>query len=448
MDNVTLARATMGTSLGFHIVFAVLGVGMPLLMSVAEGLAIWRNDQTWMTLARRWSRAFGILFAIGAVSGTVLSFELGLLWPRFMAFSGAIMGLPFSAEGFAFFLEAIFLGLYLYGWDRLRPRAHWLTSIPIAVSGAASSVFVVMANAWMNSPTGFRLGPTGQLASVDPLAAAFNPSTPTEDPHMLVSAYVVTGFLVAAVYAAGLLRRRNDAIHRRGLAAGMTMGLLAVGLAGITGDSSARFIYQDQQAKFAAMEGLFVSQRGAPITIGGIPSAAQHRVLYGIQIPHALSWLATFDINAPVRGLDSFPPDARPNPIVVHLSFDTMAGIGTLLGLLALAFWALAARLRRIPVWRPLLAGLVVAGPASVIAMEAGWFVTEFGRQPWIVYGILRTSQAATSAPGLLPTFVMFLVIYIGLSVTTASLLLASARRTRAAMRAAARPQGPSLRPA
>src|SRR5713226_8148948 len=168
MDNLALARATMGTSLGFHIVFAVLGVGMPLLMSVAEGLAILRNDRTWMALARRWARAFGILFAVGAVSGTVLSFELGLLWPRFMAFSGAIIGLPFSAEGFAFFIEAIFLGLYLYGWDRLKPIAHWLTSIPIAISGAASSVFVVMANGWMNTPAGFRLGPDGQLASVDP----------------------------------------------------------------------------------------------------------------------------------------------------------------------------------------------------------------------------------------------------------------------------------------
>ena len=433
MDNATIARATMGTSLGFHIVFAVLGVGMPVLMSVAEGLAIWRHDQTWMLLARRWARAFGILFAVGAVSGTALSFELGLLWPRFMAFSGSIIGLPFSAEGFAFFIEAIFLGLYLYGWDRLPPVGHWLCSIPIALSGAASSIFVVMANAWMNTPAGFRLGPDGQLQSVDPLSAALNPSTATEDPHMLISAYVVTGFLVAAVYAAGLLRGRDDQAHRRGLAAGMAMGLLAVGLAGITGDSSARFVYQAQPAKFAAMEGLYVSQRGAPITIGGIPSDSEHRVLYGIQIPHGLSWLATFDLNAPVRGLDSFPPDQRPNPVLVHLAFDSMVGLGTLLGFLALLFWGLVIRRRRLPLWRPLLLGLVLAGPASVAAMEAGWFVTEFGRQPWIVYGILRTTDAATSAPALGPTFVIFLAIYVGLAITTARLLLASARHSREA---------------
>lgn len=431
MDNATLARATMGTSLGFHIVFAVLGVGMPLLMSVAEALALWRHDQAWMVLARRWSKAFGILFAVGAVSGTVLSFELGLLWPRFMAFSGGIFGLPFTAEGFAFFIEAIFLGLYLYGWDRLSPVKHWLTSIPIALSGAASSLFVVMANAWMNTPAGFRLGPDGKLAQVDPLAAALNPSTPTEDPHMLVSAYVVTGFLVAAVYAVGLLRGRDDIFHRRGLCAGMAMAAVAIVLAGITGDSSARFVYGAQPAKFAAMEGLYQTQRGAPITLGGIPVNSQHRILYGIQIPKALSFLAAFDLNAEVRGLDSFPAADRPNPVLVHLSFDGMVGLGTFIGLIAAVFWVLAFRRRAIPMWRLLLLGLVATGPASVLAMEAGWFVTEIGRQPWIVYGVMRTSEAATTAPALGWTFAIFIAIYAGLAIATGRLLLMLAARNR-----------------
>ena len=434
MDNVTLARATMGTSLGFHIVFAVLGVGMPLLMSAAEGLALWRHDEAWMALARRWSKTFGILFAVGAVSGTVLSFELGLLWPRFMAFSGGIFGLPFSAEGFAFFIEAIFLGLYLYGWNRLSPVKHWLTSIPIALSGAASSVFVVMTNAWMNTPAGFRLGPDGQLAQVDPLAAALNPSTATEDPHMLVSAYVVTGFLVAAVYAAGLLRGRNDVLHRRGLTAGMVMAAVAIVLAGITGDSSARFIYEAQPAKFAAMEGIYQTQRGAPIHLGGIPVDSEHRVLFAIEIPKALSFLATFDPNAEVRGLDSFPAADRPNPVLVHLSFDGMVGLGLFIGLVAATFWLLAIGRRSLPRGRLVLMGLVAAGPASVLAMEAGWFVTEFGRQPWIVYGIMRTSEAATSAPALGPMFAIFIAIYAGLALTTARLLLMLAARNRNAV--------------
>src|SRR6266702_706680 len=351
MSNLLAARAQMGTSLAFHIIFASLGIGLPLLLSIAEGLALRRKDSGWLTLTRRWTKAFALLFAIGAVSGTILSFEIGLLWPTFTKFSGSIIGLPFALEGFAFFIEAIFLGLYLYGWERLSPVAHWLTSIPIAVSGAASSLFVVMANAWMNTPAGFRLGPDGELAQVDPVAAAINPSTATEDPHMLVSAYVVTGFVVAAVYAAGLLRGRNDIFHRRGLAAGMVMAAVAIVLAGITGDSSARFIYEAQPAKFAAMEGIYQTQRGAPIHLGGIPSDSQHRVLYAIEIPKALSFLATFNPNAEVRGLDTFPAADRPNPLLVHLSFDGMAGLGILLGLLAAAFWVLVIWHRSIPRW-------------------------------------------------------------------------------------------------
>jgi cytochrome d ubiquinol oxidase subunit I len=416
-------------------------------MSVAEGLALWRHDEAWMMLARRWSKAFGILFAVGAVSGTVLSFELGLLWPRFMAFSGGIFGLPFSAEGFAFFIEAIFLGLYLYGWNRLSPVKHWLTSIPIALSGAASSVFVVMANAWMNTPAGFRLGPDGQLAQVDPVAAALNPSTATEDPHMLVSAYVVTGFLVAAVYAAGLLRGRNDIFHRRGLAAGMAMAAIAIVLAGITGDASARFVYGAQPAKFAAMEGIYQTQNGAPIHIGGIPVDAQHRVLFAIEIPKALSFLATFDPNAPVRGLDTYPAADRPSPLLVHLSFDGMVGFGLLIGLVAAAFWFLAIRRRAVPTRRLLLLGLVAAGPASVAAMESGWFVTEFGRQPWIVYGVMRTSEAATTAPALGLTFAIFIAIYAGLAITTARLLLMLAARTREAAAGSASTKNPVVAP-
>ena len=432
MDNVALARLTMGTSLCFHIAFAVLGVGLPLLMAVAEGLWLRTKDTVWLKLARRWSKAFGILFAVGAVSGTVLSFELGLLWPRFMAFSGAIFGLPFSAEGFAFFLEAIFLGLYLYGWNRLSPVAHWLTSIPIAISGAASALFVVMANAWMNTPVGFRLGPDGRLLDVNPVAAALNPSTATEDPHMLVSAYVVTGFLVASVYAAGMLRGRVDAMHKRGLALGMAMAGAAILLAGVTGDASARFVYQAQPAKFAAMEGLYETRRGAPLHLGGIPLDSEHRVVYGIEVPKALSLLAAFNPEAEVRGLDSFPVADRPNPILVHLSFDSMAGLGLLLGFLAALFWALTLRRRQVPDRRPLLGALVLAGPASVAVLEAGWFVTEFGRQPWVVYGILRTADAATTAPALGPTFGIFLVIYAGLALTTARLLILLAKRARA----------------
>jgi cytochrome bd ubiquinol oxidase subunit I len=430
MDTVALARATMGTSLAFHIVFAALGVGLPVLLAVAEGLGLWRRDPVWMDLARRWSTAFGLLFAVGAVSGTVLSFELGLLWPRFMALSGSMIGLPFTAEGFAFFLEAIFLGLYLYGWDRLGPVQHWLCSLPIAISGAASALFVVVVNGWMNTPAGFRME-DGQVTHVDPVAAFLNPSVGTEDPHMLFSAYTVSGFLVAAVYAAGMLRGRMDATHRRGLTLGLAMGTVAIVLAGFWGDLSARFIYHEQPAKFAAMEGVFETRRGAPVTVGGLALASERRVVLGLEIPNALSLLADLDPAAEVRGLDSFPAQDRPDPTFVHLSFDTMVGLSLLSGFAALAFWLLAWRRRRVPTGRWLLRCLVAAGPATAVAMEAGWCVTELGRQPWVVSGVLRTADAATTSPAVGPTFGLFILIYVALAAVTARLLLRLAARRR-----------------
>ncbi len=420
----------MGISLGFHIVFAVLGVGLPVLLAAAEGLGIWRRDQAWMALAQRWAKAFGILFAVGAVSGTTLSFELGLLWPRFMAFSGSIIGLPFTAEAFAFFLEAIFLGLYLYGWRRLSPLAHWLCVLPIVASGAASAWFVVTANAWMNTPAGFQTR-DGQLVQVNPLAAMFNPSTPTETVHMLVSAYAITGFVVASVYAAGMLRARRDSLHRRALPIALLLAALATPLLGITGDASARFVAKAQPAKLAAMEAQFQTERGAPLHIGGIPDPATATTCCAILIPKGLSWLAFFDPNAVVKGLDDFPAADRPDPVPVHLAFQLMVFSGVALGGLSLWYWGLACFTRRFPTGRWLLRAVMAAGPLSVLGMEAGWIVTEMGRQPWIVYGLIRTADAATSAPALGLTFVIFIGIYLALGVTCARLLLLLARRER-----------------
>jgi cytochrome d ubiquinol oxidase subunit I len=427
----------MGTSLGFHIVFAALGVGLPVLLMAAEGIGLRRHDQVWVDLARRWAKAFGILFAVGAVSGTVLSFELGLLWPGFMRYAGQIIGMPFSLEGFAFFLEAIFLGLYLYGWERLSPLAHWLCSIPISISGAASAWFVVTANAWMNSPAGFRLD-HGVVTDVDPLAAMLNRGTPIETVHVMLSCYLATGFAVAAVYAAGILRGRRGALHRRGLALGLAMGAVAAPLMIVTGDINARWVADNQPAKLAAMEGQFQTEAGAPLRIGGFPDPGSHTTPLAIEIPAGLSFLAYGSTTAVVRGLDSFPAGSTPDPRPVHVGFQVMVGIGFFLLGVAALFLVLLWRRHRVPTDRPLLWALVASGFLGFTAIEAGWMVTEIGRQPWIVYGVLRTRDAITPAPGLVLSFVLSTALYVGLGLILVVLLLRLAAGTRRSEREAA----------
>ena len=430
MSEYLAGRAQMGTSLAFHIVFAMLGVGLPVMMLIVEGIGLRSGNQEWLRLARRWSSAFGVLFAVGAVSGTVLSFELGLLWPGFMGFAGGIIGLPFSMEGFAFFIEAIFLGLYLYGWGRLPARVHWLCTIPLAVSGGASAWFVTTANAWMNSPTGFRLD-NGRVTDIHPLQAIFNPGTGIETTHTMISAYVATGFAVAAVYAIGILRGRPGGLYRKGLLVGMIVGSIGTPLSVITGDLNARWVADNQPAKLAAMEGVFKTESGAPLRIGGLPDLQSRETKYAIEIPAGLSFLAYGNPSATVRGLDSFPPGTTPDPRPVHLAFDIMVAIGfALLGLAAWFFIALW-RKRSVPEGRLLLWAIGASGFLSFVAMEAGWMVTEIGRQPWIIYGVVRTAAAITPAPGLVVSFIVSTIIYILLAVVCAGLLLHQAAITR-----------------
>ncbi|MBV8299218.1 MAG: cytochrome ubiquinol oxidase subunit I [Candidatus Eremiobacteraeota bacterium] len=416
MDHVIAARAQMGTSLAFHIVFAALGVGLPLLVFIAEGLWLRTKRRAYYDLARTWSKGMAILFAVGAVSGTILSFELGLLWPTFMRYAGALIGMPFSLEGFAFFIEAIFIGIYLYGWGRLSPRAHWLSAIPIALSGALSAGFVTMVNAWMNIPSGFRLV-NGRVVDVDPIAAMFSPPWLVEGVHAALAAYVMTGFGAAAVCAFALLRRsaqdRIDQV-RAGLTIAMIVAAIAIPLQFIAGDTIARFDAEHEPAKFASLEALWKTQRHAPITIGGIVGRGETR--YGIEIPGALSWLVSFDPNSEVTGLDRIAPTDYPPIATVHYSFDTMVGSATLLLLIALAWLIFTLRKRDLP--RRLLAAIAFSGPLSLVTLEAGWFVTEFGRQPWIARGLLRTSDAATIAPGIDVQLYVFSFVYVILAAT------------------------------
>jgi cytochrome bd ubiquinol oxidase subunit I len=438
IGHLTAGRAQMGTSLAFHLTFAVLGVGLPVMMLIAEGMHLRTGDPVWRALARRWSKGFAILFAVGAVSGTIISFELGLLFPRFMSFAGGIIGLPFSLEGFAFFLEAIFLGIYLYGWNRLSPRLHWLAGFPVAISALGSAFFIVTANAWMNAPRGFRLH-HGHVTNVDPIAAMFNPAWLTETTHMVVAAYLATAFGIASVYAIGMLRGRRDTYHRRGLAVGLAAAAILAPVQLGVGDLLGRTVARNQPAKLAAIEGQYPTERGAGLSLGSFPVPGKDRSAVNLKVPKVLSILAYDDPHATVRGLASFPKRNRP-PLVlpIRLSFLGMVGIGTYLVALSLWFW-LRRRGGPRPEDRWTLLAIASAGPLAFLANELGWMVTELGRQPWAVYGVLRTAATVTRAPGLAATFTAFTLLYIALSATTIWLLRRLATGAPAGLRATPR---------
>lgn len=422
MSDLLAARSQMTVSLAFHIVFAVVGIGMPLLMVIAE--LRWRRtgDAVYLELARRWARGTAILFAVGAVSGTVLSFELGLLWPEFMRFAGPIIGMPFSLEGFAFFTEAIFLGVYLYGWERISARAHIAAGALVAASGAASGIFVVIANAWMNAPTGFVLV-SGQPAFVDPVAAMMNPAVLPETLHMTLAAYAATGLAVAGIHALLLLRDHRNAFHRRALAVALLVGAPAAVLQPLSGDVSARFVAERQPAKLAAMEGQFHTETGAPLRIGGIPDETALRTRWAIEIPSGLSLLAFHDPRARVTGLDAFPRNDWPPVLIVHLAFQVMVGLGTFMALVGV--WAIVetSRRRDLAANRWLMRAVAATAPMGFLCIEAGWVVTEVGRQPWVIYGVLRTADAVTPMPGLIVPFLTFTALYCFLGVIVAYLL-------------------------
>jgi cytochrome d ubiquinol oxidase subunit I len=422
MSDLLAARSQMAMSLGFHIIFAMIGIAMPAMMVLAERRWIRTGDPVYLDLAKRWSKGTAILFAVGAVSGTVLSFELGLLWPRFMEFAGPIIGMPFSLEGFAFFTEAIFLGIYLYGWKRIPPRAHLFAGVVVAVSGVLSGIFVVIANAWMNAPAGLVMAGT-EVVSFDPLAAMANPAAFPQTLHMTLAAFAATGLGVAGIHALLLLKQPQNGFHRRALSIALTVGAPAALLMPLSGDLNARFIAEYQPAKLAAAESLFETQAGAPFLIGGFPDVETGTVRYGIEIPRLLSLLAHHDPDAVVTGLDSIPRDQWPSVPIVHIAFQIMVGLGSYMALLSTIVVWLAFRKKDLVERRWLLKAMVVAAPMGFIATEAGWVVTEVGRQPWIIQGIMRTADAVTPMPGLVVPFLLFTLLYILLAVAVVWIL-------------------------
>jgi cytochrome bd ubiquinol oxidase subunit I len=421
----------MGNSLAFHIIFSVLSIGMPLMLCIAEGLALWHKDPVWMAIARRWSKAVALIFIIGAVSGTVISFELGLLWPTYINYTGQIVGPLFAFEGIFFFTEAIFLGIYLYGWDRLSPLAHWMCSFPIWISGIFAAFIIVTVNSWMNTPAGFEVQ-NGKLVGINTLQAIFNPAQPYEIMHMILAAYVGIGFGVAAVYAIAMLRGKRDEYHRKAMLLGLTVGLVSIPLQMIAGDAIARSLETQQPEKLAAMEAVYTTSTHVPLHLMGIPNVPQQSwYTQGLVIPDGLSFLVGFSAKTTVLGLNAAPADRPGDPLIVliHLAFDLMVLFGSFMMLVAFVFWILFfVRRGRIPEYGWLLWGIILAGPMAFLAVECGWVVTEEGRQPWVIYNYLRTSEAVTTAPYLNFTFGVFTIIYLLISIMLIVLLLRQAR--------------------
>jgi cytochrome bd ubiquinol oxidase subunit I len=426
---VVPARAQMATTLGFHIILASLGIALPTFVLLAEFIGLRRSNGTAMTLARRWSQVMGVLVAVGAVTGTVLSFEMGLLWPGLMRQYGAVLGFPFGVEGIFFFLEAIFAGIYLWGWRLLSGWAHWWSGVPIAVSGILGAMSVIAVNSWMNTPGGFT-EVDGRITAVNVWQVYFPRSSVYEMPHMILAAYMVTGFTVAGVYAAGILRGRRDRYHYTGFALGFVPAAILTPFQIFVGDTAARALETDQPVKFAAMEYVARTSRQVPEWLGGI--FINGHIYAGLKIPDMDSLLVGFGPGTRVTGWDSVPAANRPPAVwLIHMCFDAMVGLGFLLllaGLWALYEWW---RRRRLPTQRPFWMAGAVSGVAAIVAMECGWVVTEVGRQPWVVYGLQTTAQAATTNGGVLASLSIVVIGYAVLGAVTIMILRMLARRWR-----------------
>jgi cytochrome bd ubiquinol oxidase subunit I len=435
VNPVGWARAQMAFTLAFHIVLVPLGVSWAFMALIANYRGIKHGDDAAMQLAQRWSKYMAVTFAVGAVTGTVLTFEFGLLWPRFMGQWGEAFGVPFAFEGLFFFTEAIFIAIYIYGWRRLRPWPHFWTGVPVVLTGILGSISVVAANAWMNSPEGVTLNSAGEVIDVDPWGVIFNDAMPLMAAHMVIAAYVVGGFLIASVYAFGMLRGRRDRHHRLGFLIPFSVAAVAIPIQMAVGDSLARWVYNNQPVKFAAIELVPETSSDVPETLLGRLNS-DGEVTGGIEIPGLASWLSdpNTGTSTVVQGLDTVPADERPTNSevnTVHLAWDVMVGLGTLLFLLAAWYWLCWIFRRDMPKSRWFLRVASVAGVAAVVCMEAGWVVSEVGRQPWIVYNQMKVEDAATANTGVWITFVLVTLLYAGLGITTVLILRKMSKRFR-----------------
>lgn len=417
MDELLAARLQMASSMVFHIVFAAIGMVMPFLMMISHYKWLKSGNDLYLQLTKTWQKGVAIFFVVGAVSGTMLSFELGLLWPEFMKHAGPIIGMPFSLEGTAFFVEAIALGFYLYGWKNIKSKwFHWWTGAIVGISGLTSGILVVAANGWMNAPSGF-VYKDGVFSNIDPIAALFNDAWFSQALHMSLAAFIAVGFAVGGLHLWQYYRKKKAEIHFKAFTIALSIGAIGALLMPISGDIAAKDIAERQPVKLAAMEAHYETEKGADLLIGGIVDEETQEVSMALHLPGALSFLAFNDFDAEVKGLNDFPKDEHPPVALTHYSFQIMVGIGGFLALLGLLFLiSIKKQSWRQKKW--FLYAFLIATPLGFVALEAGWFVTELGRQPWIINGIMKTKDAVTPVQGIQYSFYLYMLIYVGLSLT------------------------------
>ncbi|MBE1556019.1 cytochrome ubiquinol oxidase subunit I [Sporosarcina limicola] len=413
-EAVFFSRVLTELTLSFHIIYATIGVGVPLMIMIAQWVGIKKNDEHYILLARRWARGFIITVAVGVVTGTAIGLQLSLLWPNFMELAGNVIALPLFMETFAFFFEAIFLGIYLYTWDRFEnQKKHFLLLIPVAVGASFSAVFITIVNAFMNAPRGFDIV-NGELVNINPLLAMFNPAMPTKVAHVVVTAYMTAAFVLAAIAAFRLLKGSNHEYHKKALYLTMKVGLVFAIAAAIIGDFSGKYLAEYQPEKLAAAEWHFETEGNAPLIMYGVLKDGE--VKYAIKIPYALSFLAHSSFTEEVIGLDQFPPDEVP-PLYIHYLFDIMVTIGVWMTVLSAVYWFGMKRRWAMVRARWFRWLIVLGGPLSVVAIEAGWWLAEVGRQPWILRHIMRTQEAATTSAHVDSMLILFSLLYLVLGV-------------------------------
>ena len=422
MNDFIAARSQMALSLAFHIIFSCISMVMPFFMAIAHYKYLKTGDESYKGLTKAWSKGVAILFATGAVSGTMLSFELGLLFPKFMDHAGPIFGMPFSLEGTAFFIEAIALGFFLYGWDKFNKWFHWFCGLLVGLMGVVSAILVLAANAWMNAPSGFNYV-NGQYLNIDPWKAMFNDAWFEQALHMTIAAFAVTGFAVAGLHAVMILRKKNVSFHQKAFKIAAIVAVIAALLEPLSGDRSAKDVAKRQPAKLAAMEAHFHTEPYTPFVIGGIPDVKNEKINYAIKIPGVLSFLVYSDFQTPVKGLDQIPKEDWPPVPIVHYAFQTMIFFGVLMMLIAVLYISSLTWKKKWKDQKWMYKMFVYAVPIGFIALEAGWTVTEVGRQPWIIYGIMRTNDAVTPMPGLQYSFYLFTGVFASLGAVILMLL-------------------------